>query len=247
MISFYRRYTPENNKYYSYLYALKLKDVVESITNSQKQLTVLDSGCGVGSESILFSHLGAKVLGVDLEEKFISIARKRIPYYKDTYNFDLDLTFHNKDIFKFNAPVDLIWAHNFISHVYSVEKFINHAYNNLNYGGSLIICDGNKFNPYVALTNKLVHMRVGDHVYRIDPDTGEKVRCAMEVSYSLSYLTKLFKKEGLSVENIRHFGFLPNTLSNTGVEIKIAIDRMCKTLPLLNRLGVFYSITGRKT
>jgi len=247
IVNYYKRYGPGNYKFYSYLYALKLKDVVESIINSQKQLTVLDAGCGVGSESILFSSLGAKVTGVDLEGKFINIAKKRLLYYKDFYDLDLDLTFYNKDIFKFDTAVDAVWAHNFISHVYSVEKFIGHIHNNLNPNGTLTICDSNKLNPYVFLSNTRVHMITGDHVYRVDPDTGEKIKCAMEVNSSPSELVKLLEKENFTIESVRIFGFLPNMLSNTGVRVKITLDKLCGKVPFLNKFGVFYSITGRKT
>lgn len=40
--------------------------------------TVLDIGCGLGSDSLLFSHLGAReVVGIDLSEQSIALAEKR--------------------------------------------------------------------------------------------------------------------------------------------------------------------------
>jgi len=40
---------------------------------------ILDVGCGPGQDSEYFSNLGFKVTGIDLSDKFIEIAKKRVP------------------------------------------------------------------------------------------------------------------------------------------------------------------------
>jgi len=65
---------------------------------------ILDAGCGTGCESMRISNLGADVVGVDLSEESIKIARKRNP----DCQFELmDLKRLNNSIGVFDGIVSL--------------------------------------------------------------------------------------------------------------------------------------------
>ena len=69
----------KRSKYSGHYFAQRIKNAMEFIIDSDStQPTVLDCGCGFGSESIAFGLLGAKVLGVDLSTERINVASKRL-------------------------------------------------------------------------------------------------------------------------------------------------------------------------
>lgn len=70
-------YTIKPN-YYGNFYAQRIKDMIGLILHSPNTPRLLDAGCGLGSEAILFSLLGAKVIGVDLDEERLEVARARV-------------------------------------------------------------------------------------------------------------------------------------------------------------------------
>jgi 2-polyprenyl-3-methyl-5-hydroxy-6-metoxy-1,4-benzoquinol methylase len=58
---------------------------------------ILDLGCGLGMQSIIFASLGAKVVGADIREEAISLCKKRKAYYERRLNVDLDIEFRHCD------------------------------------------------------------------------------------------------------------------------------------------------------
>ena len=69
-----------------------LKQFIELLPNNPK---VLDLCCGAGYESMRLNSLGAKVIGADLSEKSIEIAKQRNP----------EIEFHVKDMLKSYADL----------------------------------------------------------------------------------------------------------------------------------------------
>src|SRR5690554_353842 len=58
-----------------------------------KEMKILDVGCGTGNFSVKLAEMGCKVVGIDLSEKMLNIARAKIKE-------DLDLEFHKMDACK---------------------------------------------------------------------------------------------------------------------------------------------------
>src|SRR4028118_1938796 len=59
-------------------YYLKNKKIVET-----KGKVILDAGCGSGYKSLILAEAnpGAKIVGVDISEESIKLARQRLQYY----------------------------------------------------------------------------------------------------------------------------------------------------------------------
>ena len=66
-------------KFRSHYYALR---VIHLFKNVKKGRKILDAGCGLGTEAILCGILGGKVTGIDIQEKRINLAKKRLIYYE---------------------------------------------------------------------------------------------------------------------------------------------------------------------
>jgi 2-polyprenyl-3-methyl-5-hydroxy-6-metoxy-1,4-benzoquinol methylase len=83
-IHYYGRYLNPITRLYA------IRNVVSSISAAITYLKlggagrrrVVDLGCGLGMQSIIFASLGAEVLGVDLDAECITICRKRKRYFE---------------------------------------------------------------------------------------------------------------------------------------------------------------------
>jgi SAM-dependent methyltransferase len=67
---------------------------------SQKR--VVDLGCGLGMQSIIFASLGAEVLGIDLNAECIALCRKRKPYFEERLGRALKMEFLQADFRTFD-------------------------------------------------------------------------------------------------------------------------------------------------
>jgi SAM-dependent methyltransferase len=130
-------------------YAARLSPLLTEIRR-RRFPTLLDSGAGCGSESILAALLGAEVTGIDLVPFKTEYAASRIPYFQGIGHRPLPLRFLNANVIRHlrgAAAYDLIWANEAISHIHPAEEFIAAAHQGLNPGGLLIIADANGLNP----------------------------------------------------------------------------------------------------
>jgi SAM-dependent methyltransferase len=83
---------------------------LESFISLLKGVNVLDAGCGPGRDTHYFLQRGLRVIGIDFTERFISIAKQRVPN-ADFREMDiLNLQFHDS---LFNG----IWSCAVLSHL----------------------------------------------------------------------------------------------------------------------------------
>jgi len=236
---YYRNYSTSD--YLSYLYVQNLIDVITRLTPTT---VLLDAACGYGTEAIIFSLLGASVVGIDLNEVRLKIAKRRVAYYQSKLNKNLSIKFLPRDAIKFlkKGVFDIIWTTNAISHIYPVEKFLTTAWHNLKPHGNLIIRDANKHNPYVFHTASQAQKRRGRVIHRSDPESGEDVLMGVENIFTVNEMTTLMKKARFHIESIHRYGFFPNLR----IGAISHVDKLLSTVPLLNQIAVFYSIVGEK-
>lgn len=71
--------------------------------NFNEQKKILDIGCGLGMQSLIFASCGAKVIGIDIREDSISLCKKRKIYYENKLKRNLDLDFVRYDIRYINS------------------------------------------------------------------------------------------------------------------------------------------------
>ncbi len=72
--------------------------------------TLLDLGCGCGTQSLFLAIKGAKAIGLDMDPTALSLAEKRRRFYEERLGRSLDLTFHCSNVFHFDfgpvGPID---------------------------------------------------------------------------------------------------------------------------------------------
>ncbi|MCC5910536.1 MAG: methyltransferase domain-containing protein [Clostridiaceae bacterium] len=71
-------------------------DLAFSMFRPEKDMKVLDIGCGTGNFSIKLAKMGCTVVGVDLSDEMLDIAREKVKQE------GLDIVFHNMDVYDLN-------------------------------------------------------------------------------------------------------------------------------------------------
>lgn len=227
------------------IYAQKVSPLVSSIALKAK---ILDAGCGLGSESILCGILGAEVTGVDLTEKWIAVANKRLDFYRSKLNKPIPVTFCLGSVFDMSDTFDVIHAQEAISHIDPAGKFVKFAYEHLRPGGELIIMDGNALNPHRYLIAKKAQSRGGGTYIKVkNPNTGEMVSFAQERMFTVWSIRRMLIRNGFEIQEVRIYRFCPYIpLTVKSKDIAHYIESLFSRIPIVRMFGACYSITARK-
>ena len=101
-------------KFFFHHYVRTMATVIFFLFKKNKNITILDLGCGTGSQSLLFSFLGANVISLDIDEEALNILKIRKKYYEKKSNRILNITICNANALKFNfkryGPYDGIYS-----------------------------------------------------------------------------------------------------------------------------------------
>lgn len=247
--SYYRRSFKNKARRYLYknLYHSRLRYMINLLFNLRNPI-ILDAGCGLGSESIFFSFLGAKVVGVDLEEKMIKAAEKRKLFYKDLIKGEVEFVLG--DVFEVikKQKFDIVWMNEAISHIYPDEWFLKLAHKQLNPGGRVIISEGNGDNPCVRARQVIQtgHWSWTTHFVQ-DPRTGKKVAYTGERLFSLKQITSILEKTGYSIGHVELTYFTVFFLKRYRVinEIMRGLEQWLDKRKFSRLLGLSYRIEGK--
>lgn len=108
--------------------------------NIKENQHVLDAGCGVGGSSFfIHEHTGAKVTGITLSEKQLTLAKKNLDE-KQLNSVSFELMDYNNTTFK-NEEFDVIWACESMCHTTNKKAFLKECHRLLKPGGKIILCD----------------------------------------------------------------------------------------------------------
>ncbi len=200
-------------------------------------------GCGYGSETILCSVLGAKVLGIDISEDRIEIAKKRVKFFSNKLNNAIDVKFSLRNVFEHYGEYDLIWVNETIHHIAPLNKFLNLSHQNLKIGGKLIIADQNRLNPYAYILSKRAQKKYGG-VYIIKKDAGmeEIIHYAVERIFTIREIKKILTKIYNNVE-IYPFSYFPFSIYKAFNNYSMKIERnFIRKLPIIKLFSVGYTV-----
>lgn len=251
-------------------YLAEMPGLLQLVAERGRALRVLDAGCGIGSQSLLFGVLGATVVGIDILPERLNLALRRKEYYEGQIGEELAVEFVNRDIFKAinELGFDLIWLREAISHIHPIEDFFKLAFKRLNKGGLLLISDANWSNPLVKLESYKDYwrnyrpLRRGESsvyfvTYVDDPSTGEKVEFAMERVFTLNALLKKVKNSGFTIIQAKTIGFMPKSsivkliASRPHTRIKLynflaKLEKAIGSLPIIKRYGTVNVVLAQK-
>ncbi len=100
---------------------------------------VLDAGAGFGSHSMLFSVMGAGVIGTEGGADHLDSAARRLECYTRDTRQALDLRYERADLMRpWSRRYDAIWVDDVLWHLHPMQAFIDEARRRLTPGGVLV-------------------------------------------------------------------------------------------------------------
>jgi len=122
-INYYGRYLdPETRQYALHNAVSNISEAVRYFqTQDMTPVKVIDLGCGLGMQSIIFAALGWEVLGIDLLPSCTALCRKRQSYYEARLGQKLNLRFIAADFRKFD-PSSFAGKYN---RLFSMSAFVH--------------------------------------------------------------------------------------------------------------------------
>lgn len=103
IIAYYQEaglFSEKRKQFFRRHYSHSFHEAVSFLMSGQKKSpTILDLGVGTGAQALLFSLLGANVIGLDLDGVALSIAQKRHRYYEKISHRNLSFVVKKIDCF----------------------------------------------------------------------------------------------------------------------------------------------------
>lgn len=239
-------------------YTQRILSVAKMISEAPRPLRILDAGCGYGTESILFSLLGADVTGVELVADRADLAGSRVEFYQNYFRRPMRLDFVNANLFNYLArsrPFDVIWAMEAISHIHPAEEFLELVRERLDPGGLLVISDANALNPRSLFGGMFLRKSVKRAPLRsfIDPATGLPVNYAEEKRFTVPGMIVRLRAAGFRIERVEMCGFMGTTIFPrwlihlpAAAHFLLAFQEILRRTPVLRYLGSIYTIVAAK-
>lgn len=207
---FFNNYIELRNREINLNALLEQPAMVKLLPNLEGK-SVLDLGCGYGHNCLDFVNKGAKeVVGVDISEKMLEIARKEAKNEKIQY-FNMSMT----EINKLGKKFDVIYSSLAFHYIENFDEFCKIMYSTLNEGGYLLF---SQEHPIVTAT--------------IDGKGHFNYENGKRVSYTFSNYNEIGKRHiKWFIDDVikyhRTFGSVVTALTNAG----FIIDTVCEPLP----------------
>lgn len=203
-----------------------------------KGKTILDLGCGLGREAVLFAMEGAVVTGIDLSEVSIKKAREL------AMKMGVDVTFKvgNVDQIDFKDEFDIVYCRGSLHHLPDPEKTIERSYGFLKEGGVMVAQEPKSENLIAAIGRKFfMPTTKTEHPFKLGQleQIFDKVFQEVHVKYFfiLSPLCFTFTY----IKPLRNKKLLDNSIS-----ILNAIDEKLLLVPFMKKYTWLEVIFGKK-
>lgn len=230
-----------------YYYLERVLPVVNLI-KTKKIKTILDIGCGCGSEAILFALLNCQVLGIDINKERLNCAQERKSYYENLLEKKLKIKFELENFFdlKIDKKFDFIWILETIHHIEPPLEALQLAYYFLNKNGYIGISDPNGLNPLVQI-KLFLERGIIFHKEVLNPKSGKMIPYGIENIFTVLKVRQMLKRAGFKIKEISYQRFLPAIkLTEKYFKTFKLIEDLLRKIPFLKNFGVGYTIIAQK-
>ena len=239
---YYGGYRRHFGSYIKKQYNNRLAEALEIIKSRKNPIDVLEVGSGCGTESLYFSLLGCKVLGIELQaDRFeVACARKRI--LEAMLKKTLDCEFIRASILDLNISktFNLIWMEEAFHHLEPRNEIVTLLSRLLKPGGYIVVSDANALNPLIQLS--LFRKRGFKTIKTYVDNDGLEHYYGNERILRASTMKKLFEKEGVSCVSIRYFRIFPNL--DISDKVMKGVEYLVPSF--LKPLFIHYNYVGRR-
>jgi 2-polyprenyl-3-methyl-5-hydroxy-6-metoxy-1,4-benzoquinol methylase len=130
-VFYYGRYLdPRTRRYALHTLVPNLSTAIEHLRLSRASAPrLIDLGCGLGMQSLIFAQLGAEVVGIDLDPRCIELCQKRRSFFERALRRRLPITFVAGDFQKMDATelgdgYDGMFSMSAFAHISPVEATV---------------------------------------------------------------------------------------------------------------------------
>lgn len=113
-----------------------------------RRKTVVDLGCGSGTQSIALALMGAKVVALDMDDRALDILLNRKTFYERETGRTLEIEVHKVDAFTFDynaiGPIDGVYSMFAFNMMQPTTGLLDLLLPRMNTGGRFVIQDGNR-------------------------------------------------------------------------------------------------------
>ncbi len=140
---------PLKKSFFHHHFSYKLATVIsllhkEGIENKK----ILDLGCGIGTQSLLFSILGGEVIALDTDDDSLRILRLRKEFYEHILKKTLPITIIKANALNFNypryGPFDVVYSLFSFNLMQPTKELLNLLTPSISPDAFFIVQDGNK-------------------------------------------------------------------------------------------------------
>jgi len=224
-------------------YAMRIAPILcqLDLLSQRRSVRILDAGCGLGSELLLFARRGCQCVGVDLHKNRFPAAKERVAFWK----LEDSVEFVAGDVCSLELGMfDAIFSMEALTHISPINSFLQRSAQNLNGGGLILLTDPNPLNLYWQIyVLKVRGLR--KHYYITDSLAGGKLRYANERLISPNFLKRTLRKYSVhTCEN--HFSIFAPPFLYTWFPSIEKIDFFLRRIPVLRNLGAIYTVIAKK-
>lgn len=163
--------------------------------------TVLEIGCGIGTDTCSFIENGAIVTAVDISEESLSVTRKRL----NSFNLKADVRYANaEELSKFvdTKKYDIIYSFGVLHHTPSPENAFREVtkFMDINSEFRLMVYHKGAFKVFQILEDYDFNYENADVL--IAKHSEAQTGCPITFSYTPKEITKILDGVGLEVTNI---------------------------------------------
>ena len=105
--------------------------IMEKLPQDLRGMRILDAGCGTGTLSRMLDERGAEVVGVDISDKLIDVAKNRSATYKNIEYFAGDMKEQSFGNFDYIIAMDSLIHYSLEDAISSIAEFSKRANNSV--------------------------------------------------------------------------------------------------------------------
>jgi 2-polyprenyl-3-methyl-5-hydroxy-6-metoxy-1,4-benzoquinol methylase len=173
-------------------------------------IRVLEVGCGCGTESLWFALSGASVVGIDLDQRRLHVARERLKHVRGALGLGVEASFIDTSLFGFEDAdgFDVVWMEQAFHHIEPRSEVPAAIWKLLRPNGHLVISEANGWNA--ALQLALLRKRGFRTVQERVNAKGQRHLYGVERITTASKICKQFVSQGFEEVARRHYRVFPS-------------------------------------